>query len=265
MRTGSPCPASVRRFYRALAVVGDQDIGGVQNMAVRAIVLLQLDQILHLEFMLERRHIADVGAAECVNALVIITDRKHCAFLACHQLEPFVLQIIGVLKLIHQNVLETGLIMFTQWLVARQQFIRAQQQFGEIDHAFALALLIVQIVELHELAVVVIVGIHILGPQALVFGAIDEVHQIARRILFVIDIVCLEQTLDGRQLILRIENLECLRQTGIAMMRPQQTIAQPVKGPDPHAARIDRQHRRQPRQHFLGGLVGKCHCQQTGR
>jgi hypothetical protein len=35
---------------QALAVVGDQFVGGIQDVAVRAVVLLQLDQVLDVEF-----------------------------------------------------------------------------------------------------------------------------------------------------------------------------------------------------------------------
>jgi hypothetical protein len=56
-----------------------------------------------------------------------------------------------------------------------------------------------------------------------------------------------------------------LRQAGVAEMRAQHAVAQAVEGADPHAARVDRQHRRQPRLHLLGGLVGEGHGQDAGR
>ncbi len=214
MRTGSPWPASVRRFLpRRLAVVGDQRVGAVEDVAVRAVVLLQLDQVLDLEFALEGRHVADIGAAERVDALVVVADREHRAMLAGHQLQPLVLQIVGILEFVDQDVPEARLVMLAQRLVARQQFIGAQQQFGEIDHAFALALLVVQLVQLDEAAVVVVVGLDLMRAQALVLGAVDEIHQVAGRIFFIVDIVGLQQALDDRQLILRVQDLEGLRQT----------------------------------------------------
>ena len=47
------------------------------------------------------------------------------------------------------------------------------------------------------------------------------------------------------------------------MMCPQQAISLSMESTNPQAARIDRQNRRQPRQHFLGGFVGEGHGQQT--
>ncbi len=56
-----------------------------------------------------------------------------------------------------------------------------------------------------------------------------------------------------------------MRQSGIAVVRPQHAIAQPVEGADPHAAGVDRQHPGNADEHFPRGLVGKGHCQQSLR
>ncbi len=50
-------------------------------------------------------------------------------------------------------------------------------------------------------------------------------------------------------------------QAGVAVMGPQEAVAQAVEGADPHPPGVDREHRRQPREHFLGGLVGEGHRQ----
>jgi hypothetical protein len=47
---------------------------------------------------------------------------------------------------------------------------------------------------------------------------IDEVAQLARRVFFVVDIEVFQQALDHRQLVGRVENLEGLRQPGLAVM-----------------------------------------------
>ena len=254
---------------QALAIVRDQHVGAVEDVAMRAIILLQLDQVLHLELVLEGAHVANVRAAKRVDALVIVADGKQGAAIAAavagQQFQPVVLQIIRILELVHQNVAEARLVVFAQGLVAAQQFVRAQQQFCKIDDAFALALVVIQLVQLDHLALVRVVRFHVRGAQALVLGIVDEIHHRLRREFFIIDIVCLQQALDHRQLILRIEDLEGLRQGGVAVVRAQQAVAQAVEGTDPHAARVDWQHGRQAREHFLGGLVGKGHGQDAGR
>ncbi len=181
------------------------------------------------------------------------------------QLQPAVLQFVGVLKLVDQNVAETLLVVPPQRFVALQQFEGAQQQFGEIDHAFALALRFVGGVQLDAAPRPVVPGFDGGGAQALFLLRIDEMAQLARRELFVIDIEGFQEALDRGLLVGGIENLEQLRQAGVAMVGAQQAVAEAVKGADPHAFDVDRQHGGQARLHFLGRLVGEGHRQHAGR
>ena len=181
------------------------------------------------------------------------------------QLQPGILQAVGVLKLIDENMSEALLIVVTQGLVALQHFVGAQQQFGKVDHPFALALRIVFGIKLNAAPGVVIISLSLRGAYALLLVCIDKTRQFSRRELDIIHIEVLQQALDSRELIGRVENLEQRRQTGITVMCSQQPVAQPVKSADPHAAYIDRQHRGQARQHFLRRLVGESHGENTVR
>jgi hypothetical protein len=51
---------------------------------------------------------------------------------------------------------------------------------------------------LHQLAVEFIVGIDFTRTQALLFGAVDEIHQRFRREFFVINLIRFQQTFDER-------------------------------------------------------------------
>ncbi len=93
------------------------------------------------------------------------------------------------------------MIVFTQRLIAQQQFVAAQQEFGKVDHSLALALFIVERIEFDELAVEIIIDLDRTGAQALVLGVIDEIRHLARRIALVVDILATHETLDGGQLI----------------------------------------------------------------
>jgi hypothetical protein len=107
----------------------------------------------------------------------------------------------------------------------------------------------------------VFLGAHldVAGAQAVFLAAGDEPLRLLGREALVVDVVLLHQPLDGRQLVLRVQDLEALRQVGQLVVRAQEAVAQAVEGADPHAAHVDGQHRRQPRHHFLGGLVGEGH------
>jgi hypothetical protein len=197
---------------QARGIVLDDGIGRVEDVAVGTVVLFQADQVRHLELAFEVGHVADVGAAEGVDALVVVTDAEEVGAAASQQFQPAVLQFIGVLKLIHQHVLEALLIVPAQRLVALQQFVGAQQQFGEIDHAFALALRLVGFVEADAFPGPVVPGFDGGRAQALLLLRVDEMAKLTRRELLVIDVERFQQALDGGLLVGGIEDLEQLRQ-----------------------------------------------------
>ena len=105
---------------KTFAIVLDQGIRGIEDVAMRAIILFKLNQIFDLKFTFEGRHIAHVRAAEGIDTLVVITHREYCSLGSCHQFQPLVLQVISVLKFVDKNVLKTRLIVFTQGLIAAQ-------------------------------------------------------------------------------------------------------------------------------------------------
>src|SRR5258707_12780367 len=91
---------------QTVAVVGDQRVRRVEDVAVRAVVLLQAHYLRHFELALEVGHVADVRAAESVDRLVVVADAEVFRAAAAEQLEPAILQPGGVLELVHQDVLE---------------------------------------------------------------------------------------------------------------------------------------------------------------
>ena len=204
-------------------VVADQLVGRIEDVAEAAVVLLQLDLVLDMEFAHEIGHVADPRAAERVDALVVVADRQHRAAGAAHgaagvlageQLEPGVLQLVGVLEFIDQDVAKAPLVVLAHRVVVSQQLVAAQHQLAEIDHALALALLLVQLVDLDLLPVFLAAHIDDLGPQAVLLAAGDEPQRLLGRKTLVIDIELLHQALDRRQLVLRVQDLKALRQIG---------------------------------------------------
>ena len=252
---------------QALAVVLNQRIGAVQNIAVAAVVLLQLDLVLHIKLAHKVAHIANTRTTERIDALVIVAHGQHAAGglhlavdkFACQLLEPCVLQLVGVLKLVHQQKPETLLVMGAQRGVIAQQLKTAQHQLAKIHHAFTLALRLVQRVQLYLLFRIWVGHRYVLGAHALFLAASNEPRQLLGRKALVVYTVLLAQAFDRRQLVLRIQNLERGWQACSHVVGTQQTVAQPVEGANPHAAHVVRQHGRQSRRHLLGRLVCKRH------
>ena len=259
-------------FAQTVAVVANQVVGRVQNIAVAAVVLFQLDLVLHPKFAHKVGHVAHTGTPKGVNALVVVAHRKHrtTAFLAgCiagvarQQLDPGVLQLVGVLKLVYQQMPKAPLVVAAHALVVAQQLIRAQQQLAKVHHAFALALVFVKLVNLYFFTGVRVLGGHSIGAQAVFFAARNKPLQLLGWKALLIHSKLLAQPFDGRQLVLGIQDLEGLRQIDRPVVRSQHAVAQAMEGAHPHAAHIDWQHAGQARHHFAGGLIGKRDGQHT--
>src|ERR1700682_806445 len=113
MRVGRP-----EVLAQASLVVLDQRIRRIEYVPVRAVVLLELDKldrnVRSAEIALEMLHIGDVGATESVNRLIVVTDRENRGMRAREQLQPLVLQRIGVLEFIDQDVREAAPIVLAQ-------------------------------------------------------------------------------------------------------------------------------------------------------
>ena len=139
-----------------------------------------------MEVALEIGHVADIRAAESVDRLVVVADREHHAARPGQELQPAVLQAVGVLELVHQDMAEAAAVMLAQDFVFRQQLEAAQQQLGEIDHALALALLVVGGVDLGVAAAELVVGLDLARAHAFFLVGVDEVlHLLRREALFV--------------------------------------------------------------------------------
>ena len=215
----------------------------------------------HAELGLEAFHVGHIGAPEGVDALVVIAHGEDATTGVREQLEPLVLQWVGVLKLINQDMLKPRPVVVTNGIGSTQQFHRAQHELAKVHHALALALVVVGLVELNEPAVVAIGVVDIGRPQALLLGAVDEGLHLLGRVLLIIHAQAFHQPLDGRELVLAVENLKGGRQGCISVVGPQKPIAQAMEGAHPHALEVHLNHSPQPCEHLACSLVGEGHRQ----
>ena len=252
-------------FAQAPLVVADQGIGAVQNVAVAAVILFQLDLVAHAKFAHKVGHVAHPCAAKCVNALVVVAHSKHSAGGRTQLFDPGVLQAVGVLKFVNQHMAKAALVVLAQGVVVAQQLKAAQHQLTEIDHAFALALVFIELVYLHFLACIGVARLHVGRAQTVFFAGRDEPLGLLGWKALVIHRKLLVQPLDGRELVLGVQDLKRLGQVGQLPMGAQKSIAQAMEGANPHAPHIHRQHGRQTGQHLFGRLVGEGHRQHPGR
>ncbi len=116
-------------------VVPDQRVRRVEDVAMRAVVLFELDQLHRrvgrAEIALEMLHVGDVGAPERVDGLVVVADREHRRLRPGEQPQPAVLQRVRILELVDEQVREAAAVVLAQGIVAGQQLEGPQQQLGK--------------------------------------------------------------------------------------------------------------------------------------
>ncbi|MNI66619.1 hypothetical protein D3C73_1221980 [compost metagenome] len=104
-----------------------------------------------------------------------------------------------------------------------------------------------------------------LWAQAFVLLPIDEPLGLARGPALLIEAKLTDHPLDQALLIITVEDLEVLHQTGFLPVSAQQPMRQAVEGAHPHAGRVDAQQLLNALAHLGGGLVGEGHRQDRVR
>ena len=245
-------------FPQPHRIVGNDGIGGVQYVAGGAVILLQADHTSAGEVALETLKMLHPRPAPAKDGLIVVAHHERRVRQSGQESHRPVLDRVGVLEFIHQDMPEPPLVLFPQLRSLLEQFQRAQQQFAEIHHRRRRAHLFVACVEVDELpALCPALVVDSCGAQPLVLLATDEPLNLPRRYLLFVDAETLQQSPDQAQLVFRVDDLEALRQPGLAPVDPQQPMRQAVKGADPEVAGRESQQVLDPMTHFPGRLVGE--------
>ena len=216
-------------------IARDQAIGSVEDRAGGSVVLLQPHDLAAGKIRRQPHHVLDAGTAPGVHALVVITHREQHTRRSGQCAQPAVLQRVGVLELVDEDVAEAAPVVHLDLLHVARQLVGAQQQLGKVDHALTLAGRLVGGVDAHELAlrVVAFVG-EVLRSARLLLLRIDPARHGLRRPLVVRQVQSLEHALDQSYLVVGVENLEVLRQIGFAIVHAQHAMRDAVERAHPH-------------------------------
>ena len=114
-------------LFFALRVMTHHGVGGAQDMARGAVVLLQLDGLAVFKVLLKVQDIGDVGATPAVNGLVIVAHDHEVLVLGGQQVGDLVLDVVGVLILVDANVAEALLVLVEYLGAGAQQLERAHE------------------------------------------------------------------------------------------------------------------------------------------
>ena len=92
---------------------------------------------------------------------------------------------------------EAPAVVLAHLVVVAQQLVRAQHQLTKIDHAFALTLGFVQLVELNFFAGFRVTRFDVFGTQAVFLAARDEPHGLLGRKTLFVHLKLFAQAFDG--------------------------------------------------------------------
>ena len=197
----------------------DHRVGGFENIAGGAIVLLKSINLGIGKILREALDIFDFCPAPTVDRLVVVTDGGYTGRFTGKYAQPRVLYAIRVLKFVYQHKWETLLIMFENMGLVQPEFVGAQENFSKIHHAAALAVIFVGAINLQHGAHKRIAAVlNMLRAQAFIFLAVDIPLRLFMRPFVFVDIERLINALDQSQLVVAVQNLEVLRQFCILPM-----------------------------------------------
>ena len=137
--TRSPASPSVNSVLpKSALVAGDQTGGGCKDMAGRAIVAFEADDLRAREILVEAQDVVDLGAAPAIDRLVVIAHAADVGRTLRQQSQPQVLDDVGVLVLVDQNVAEAAVVFLARTSgFSREQAEAFEQQIAEVGQAFS--------------------------------------------------------------------------------------------------------------------------------
>ena len=109
-------------FVFTMRVVADDGIRRIQNVLGGTVILFELDDKCVRILCFKIQDIADIGAAELVDRLVIVADNAQIPIAAGKHAHDVKLHLVGILILIHHNIAEPVLIRLQNLPVCPEQF-----------------------------------------------------------------------------------------------------------------------------------------------
>ena len=124
-----------------VAVMLDQTVSRLNDGLGRAVVLFQFEETRSLKLALIVENIIDIGTTETIDTLRVITHGTNTLLLLTELHDDRHLNVIGILILIHQDIIEAGGIFVANILMFPEELIGKRQQIIEIHGISLLAAL----------------------------------------------------------------------------------------------------------------------------
>ena len=124
-----------------VAVVLDQTVSRLNDGLGRAVVLFQFEETRSLKLALIVENIIDICTTETIDTLRVITHGTNTLLLLTELHDDRHLNVVGILILIHQDIIEAGGIFVANILMLPEELIGKRQQIIEIHGIGLLAAL----------------------------------------------------------------------------------------------------------------------------
>ena len=201
----------------------------------------------------------DVGAAKAVDRLVRVADHRQVAALSGEQLEPAVLDRVGVLVLVHQDLTERLLVGAAHLREQLEHVDRADEQVVEVHRIHAVQLALVARVDvgdraLEERADQLRVGLRVAHA---VLGVRDLIVDRRRGEALGVDPVLLHAALDQPARIGLVVDRELARVAELVGVGTEHPRAGRVEGHDPHRTHAAADQQLSAIPHLRRSLVGE--------
>ena len=119
----------------------DQTVSRLNDGLGRTVILLQFEETRALKLALIVENIIDIGTTETIDTLRVITHGTNTLLLLTELHDDRHLNVIGILILIHQDIIEAGGIFVANILMLPEELIGKRQQIIEIHGIGLLAAL----------------------------------------------------------------------------------------------------------------------------
>ena len=242
----------------AAGVVGHHGVGGGQDVARGAVVLLEAHHAGVRVVLLEVQDVLDVGAAPAVDRLVVVAHDHEVAVARSQQVGDRVLDVVGVLVLVHADLAEAVLVALQDLGAPGEQLEGLDEKVVEVHRVGAGETAVQLAVDARGGAVRGAGGArHLVGTHQGVLGRGDLGADGVERVGLLVDVQVGHDRLHQTARVVVIVDREVGPIAHELAILAQDAHAHGVEGADPHAARAVREQGPQALAHLGGSLVGE--------
>ena len=192
-------------------IMGNQRRSGGKNMAGGAVVALKADHLRARKILVEAQDVIDLRTAPAINRLIVVADTADIRAALRQQAQPHILNDVGVLIFIDQNIFETFLIQPQHVRIFPQKPHAFQQQVAEIGGIQDFQPLLVQRIELAALAIgerLRLARRHARRVKPAILPRVDLMREGAGGPALVVDVLGFQNLLHQPDLVVGVENGE---------------------------------------------------------